>query len=336
MGMAGFSMDTLSLLLGQLQKMSQNTFSITYKINTNVEQQLSEVSTGLIDITPPMYDLTIERAEKVKYITPCLFQYLNAFWFTQQRVTTLLIYLNTSPSAPWYLHTVIASHRCNLQLGPQNSRPNTKELPQSDFRHSFPETEDIVLEPFKLTQNACWSLSSFYFAIKRFSGYLVQSSTPTLGPKPPFLTISELDRLIGSSQYYLISIEGWAETDRLLKLNDHIYVPLRFAMKGCGPEILKIFGFFDDSIRFLEEHPGSVFVFAFQRKHIEQVRSSKNLFVILDSESGVQNLCIILPKGSGLHDDLQICTMWFLAAGLEGRIMEWKEQEKTGRKKVSG
>ncbi len=72
-------MGSLSLLLGEFQKTTQKSFSITYKMETNWEHQLLDVSRGLIDITPPRFDLTLERAEKVKYVIPCLFQEPIAF-----------------------------------------------------------------------------------------------------------------------------------------------------------------------------------------------------------------------------------------------------------------
>ncbi len=50
------------------------------------------------------------------------------------------------------------------------------------------------------------------------------------------------------------------------------------------------------------------------------MRSSKKLFVILDSESGPEDDCIVLRKDSRLHDDLQMYALRFLTAGLDGRI----------------
>ncbi len=130
-----------------------------------------------------------------------------------------------------------------------------------------------------------------------------------------------MGHLIGSCQYYLVALQGYADTERLLRLNDRFYEPLRLGVKRCGPEILKIFVTVEESFRFLEQHPGSVHLgIAYSDSLFQQRKSSKNLFVILDSESGSYNLCNVLPKDSPLVDELQMRTLRLLAAGLDIRI----------------
>ncbi len=119
----------------------------------------------------------------------------------------------------------------------------------------------------------------------------------------------------------MVALQGYAETERLLRLNDSIYEPLRLGVERCGPEILKIFVTVEESFRFLEQHPGSVHLgMDYSDSLSQQRKNSKDLFIILDSESGSYDFCNVLPKDSPLVDELQMRTLWLLAAGLDIRI----------------